>query len=276
MKKHFRNIIIILFVGAIIVATMLLSNRGPKSKIVVLAESDIKAKGVTLTKSEDMGMTRYDIDTIRFKGFILEIKDPKRIKVGFSKTLGKVGGSTSDIAKDNKAIAAINGGGFNDNSAAFATGILMSEGNLISNDSSNVKTSVMGITKEGVLIVGNHNLEQLKSLGVTEAISFGPCIVAEGVGQISGDGAQGVNPRTAIGQKKDGTIILLVIDGRQGLKVGATLKEVQNIMLERDVYNATNLDGGSSSTMYYNGSLINKPCDASGERKVSSIVYVTP
>ena len=276
MKKYFRNIIIILFVGTIIIATMLISNRGPKSKIVVLAESDIKAKGVTLSKSEDMGMTRYDIDTIRFKGFILEIKDPKRIKVGFSKTLGKAGGSTSDIAKDNKAIAAINGGGFNDNSAAFPTGILMSKGKLITYGSSNVKTSVMGITKDGVLIVGSHNLEQLKSLGVTEAISFGPCIVAEGVGQISGDGAQGVSPRTAIGQKKDGTIILLVVDGRQGLKVGATLKEVQNIMLERDAYNATNLDGGSSSTMYYNGSLINKPCDASGERKVSSIVYVNP
>jgi len=274
MKSHLRGTFITLFVG-LVIATILISNEGHSSKTVVLDASELKPKMVTIAKAEDTGIKRYDINTNRFTGFLFEIKDPKRIKVGYSKSLGRKGETTSNIAKDNKAIIAINGGGFRDEAAAIPEGIIMSKGDLIFTDNKKVKTSVMAINKNGVLIVGKYSLEDLKSLEVTEAISFGPCIVVNGVGQISGDGGQGVSPRTAIGQKKDGTIILLVIDGRQGLKVGATLKEVQNIMLEQDVWNATNLDGGKSSTMYYNNSLINEPYD-SGERAVASIVYVTP
>ncbi|MBC8059326.1 MAG: phosphodiester glycosidase family protein [Clostridiaceae bacterium] len=276
MKAHFRTIIIILVVGIVMIATMLISKQGPKSKTVVLAQSELKSKGVVLATSADTGITRYDIDNPRYTGYILEIKDPKRIKVGYSKNLGKEGETTSNIAKDNNAIAAINGGGFTDKGAGFQEGIIMFNYTLIGNINENSKISVMGITKEGVLIVGEHNLKELKNLGVTEAISFGPCIVLNGVGQISLAGGQGVSPRTAIGQKADGTIVLLVIDGRQLLKVGATLKDVENIMLERNVVNATSLDGGSSSTMYYNGALINKPSATDGERLVSTVVYVTP
>lgn len=276
MKAKFKGFIIIILVGILIVATILISSQSPTSKTIILSESDLKSKVVPLAESQYSGIIKYNITALRFTGYLLEIKNPKRIKVGYSKSLGKEGEITSNIAKDNNAIAAINGIGFKDESVPFAKGIIMSKGNLIRNDSSNLKTSVMGITKNGILVVGNHNLAELKSLGVTDAISFGPCIIANGVGLISGDGGQGVSPRTAIGQKQDGTILLLVIDGRQALKVGATLEEVQDLMLKNDAVNAINLEGGSSSTMYYNGSIINKPSDTSGERPLDSIVYVTP
>ena len=73
----------------------------------------------------------------------------------------------------------------------------------------------------------------------------------------------------------DGAIILLVIDGRQVNSIGATLKEVQDILYdEYGAYNATNLDGGSSSTLFYNDEVINNPSDSLGERSIPSIVFV--
>ena len=80
-----------------------------------------------------------------------------------------------------------------------------------------------------------------------------------------GDGGWGVGPRTAIGQKKDGTVLFLVIDGRQpGYSIGATLRDVQDILFEKGCYIAANLDGGSSSTLYLNGKVVNKPADLLG------------
>ena len=86
---------------------------------------------------------------------------------------------------------------------------------------------------------------------------------------------EGVGPRTAIGQRKDGTVLLLVIDGRQpGYSVGATLRDLQNIMYEEGAVIAANLDGGSSSTLYYNGKVINKPADLLGERMIPTAFVV--
>jgi exopolysaccharide biosynthesis protein len=110
---------------------------------------------------------------------------------------------------------------------------------------------------------------------IRDAISFGPALIINGKPLIKkGDGGWGIAPRTAIGQRKDGTILLLVIDGRQKSSIGATLKDVQNVLLEYGAYNAANLDGGSSTTMYYNGNLINSPSDILGERAIPSAFII--
>jgi exopolysaccharide biosynthesis protein len=116
----------------------------------------------------------------------------------------------------------------------------------------------------------------MKNLGVTDAISFGPALIVNGKITVKGDGGWGIAPRTAIGQKKDGSILMLVIDGRQVSSLGATIKDAAEVMKQYGAYNATNLDGGSSSTMYYEDEVINNPCDPLGERSVPSIVYVKP
>ena len=90
----------------------------------------------------------------------------------------------------------------------------------------------------------------------------------------SGDGGWGMAPRTAIAQRSDGAIILLSVDGRELSSLGATLKEVQDELYNFGAYNAANLDGGSSSTMFYNDEVISNPCDSLGERSVPSIIYV--
>lgn len=244
---------------------------------------------IKFNNNHDSSIEREEIsDGRKFKGYMLIIHDPSRVKVGLTKKLGVQGELTSQIAKDKGAVAAINGGGFTDSSSGDSkwtgtggkpVGILMTDGKVVYNDVTDetAKIEVMAMTKEGVLLVGQHSLEEMKEQGVTEAISFGPALVVNGRGTIkSGDGGWGIAPRTAIGQRKDGAILFLVIDGRQTSSVGATLKDVQTIMLQYGAINATNLDGGSSSTMYYEGEVINNPCDPLGERSVPSIVYVKP
>ena len=241
--------------------------------------------GVKVENKNDNSIERYDIKGKKFKGYLLVINDPTRIKVGYSSKLGKEGELTSEIAKDNNAIAAINGGGFTDEASgslwtgtgANPAGIIMSNGKIVYNDikNENEKRDVVALTKSGKLLVGPHSIKEMKKAGVTEAVSFGPAMIVNGKKTINnGDGGWGIAPRTAIAQRKDGAIILLVIDGRQVNSLGATLREVQDILYEYGAYNATNLDGGSSSTLFYDDEVINNPCDSLGERSVPSIIYV--
>jgi exopolysaccharide biosynthesis protein len=250
-------------------------NNVPKSKTIELTTSEASPQNSASNKADNQGVTRYDVDGTKFKGYVLEIKDPKKVKVGYAKDF-KTGETTSQIANRNNAIAAINAGAFE----AFQEqksplGIIMSEGKVVSKDDA-VKTLIAAINNDGKLITGQYSVEELQNLGVKEAVTaIGTELVVNGIAQIPEEkkNSWGLAPRTAIGQKQDGTIIFLVIDGRQETTVGATIKDVQDIMLEYNAVNAVNLDGGSSSTMYYNGDVINKPSNALGERLIPSIIY---
>ncbi|MGV8982856.1 phosphodiester glycosidase family protein [Clostridium sp.] len=254
---------------------------------IAQANLDDKTSGVKVENKDDNSIERYDIKGKKYSGYVLIISDPTRLKVGFSSKLGKEGELTSEIAKANNAVAAVNGGAFTDKAAdvewagtgANPTGIIMSNGKTEFSDikNENEKTEVVALTKEGKLLVGRHSITEMKKVGVTEALSFGPAMIVNGKKMINNnsDGAMGIAPRTAIAQRQDGAIILLVIDGRQVNSIGATLREVQDILYdEYGAYNATNLDGGSSSTMFYNDEVINNPSDSLGERAIPSIMYV--
>jgi exopolysaccharide biosynthesis protein len=241
--------------------------------------SDIKIQNYN-----DNGIEEYTINGNQFKGYLLIVKNPLKVKIGYSNKLTEQGETTSNIAKDHNAVAAINGGGFTDKSSngklwtgtgAFPTFFLMAGGKTIYQDcSTNRKTNVVALDNSGKLIIGNHSIKELKTLNVSEAIAFGPSLIVNGKAAFSGDGGQGITARTAIGQKKDGSILLLVLDGRKLNMPGATLYDEQKIMMDYGAYNATNLDGGSSTTMYFKGKVINSPCDPLGERSVATAIYV--
>ncbi|WP_026884613.1 phosphodiester glycosidase family protein [Clostridium akagii] len=225
----------------------------------------------------------------KFSGFLVTVHDSSRVKVGYTKNIGKSGQKTSDIAKENNALAAINGGGFDDkgsNSTAtwtgtggIPTGIIISDGKLIfpysgNADTKQTYTGVVGIKKGGVMVVGDYSIDELLNMNVTDALCFGPTLIENSVVK-SGISSQGANPRTAIGQKHDGSILLLTLDGRQGLEAGASIEDVQEVMKKAGAVNAVNLDGGASTTMYYNGKVQNTPSDTKfGERPVPTAVYV--
>ena len=156
------------------------------------------------------------------------------------------------------------------------SGIVMSGGEVIHDDlGEGNKTELLAIDKQGVMIVGKYSVEDLKEKGIQEALSFGPTLVVNGkMTPMSGDGGWGIAPRTAIGQRQDGAIILLVIDGRGVGSLGATLKETQEIMYQLGAVNAMNLDGGKSTTLYYDGDVRNTPSNSMGERAIPTAIIV--
>lgn len=237
---------------------------------------------VKISKNIDDIIVPYTIDgNPKYKGYYLVVNDSNRVKIGTSSKLKTEGETTSEIAENNGAIAAVNGGAFVDKTSvewtgtgAFPDGIVISNGKVIWNSlSKDEKTELFGITKDGVLIVGKYSENELEKLGVQEALSFGPVLIINGKKtNITVDG--GIAPRTAIGQKEDGSIILMVIDGRSLTSIGASYKEVQDIMYKLEAVNAINLDGGKSTTMYYDGDIINTPSNSMGERTIPTAVIV--
>lgn len=256
----------------------------------VTNNSSESGKASNISKSDNNEISCYEVtsDSGRYNGYLLSIPPKYKIKVAWTKKLGVEGQRTSEMAKDHNAIAAINGGAFTDNksqtyggSAAIPGGFVISGGNIIypyNNADLNKKESVAAFTKSGRLVVGEHSINDLKSMDVSEAVCFiPPALVVDGKGQISDSTSAGLNPRTAVGQTANGTVLFLVLDGRKNLiNAGASLKDVQDLMLKYGAVNATSLDGGFSSTMYYNGKVINDTRSWNGERYVATALYVEP
>lgn len=234
------------------------------------------------TSRTDTSLNLKHIESSRFKGFLLEIPDPKRIKVATAENMDEKGDTTSGIAKRNDAVAAINAGGFYDangtGTGRSPYGFIIHDGRFLlgQNSLDEEVNEFVGFNEEGNLIAGTYSKGEIKEMGIQEGISFGPALIVNGEKMITdGDGGWGVGPRTAIGQRKDGTVLFLVIDGRQpGYSVGATLRDLQNILYEEGAVIAANLDGGSSSTLYLNGNVVNKPADLLGERMIPTAFIV--
>lgn len=244
--------------------------------------------GINIDSNLSNEVKRWDLhpDSGRYDGYLLEV-NPLKIKVAMTQKLGVRGEKTSELAKAHNALAAINGGSFVDNnskgtfggSGANPGGFVISKGIVVYKDcTEDTKQSVTAFTKKGHLIVGNYSINQLKKYEVTEALCFRPpSLIINGKGQIEDAGSEGLNPRTAIGQTKNGTVLLLVMDGRKNLiKSGATLKDAQEELLRHGAVTATCLDGGFSSTMYYDGKVISSPHGVNGERYVATALYVEP
>lgn len=238
---------------------------------------------IDLSSEHDDTIEVYNIEGGDFKGKLMVVHDPTRVIVGYSSLFPESGETTSRITRNNGGIAGINAGGFLDRgwtgTGGIPMGFIIHDGEVVYDqyEGKDVKQETVAFTKEGMLIVGKHTVKQLLEYGVKEGVSFGPPLIVNGKPTIKkGDGGWGIAPRTAIGQRKTGEVLMLVIDGRTLDSFGATLREVQDILLEYGAVNAANLDGGSSTTMYYNGKVINRPSDKLGERLVPSAFVVLP
>ena len=118
--------------------------------------------------------------------------------------------------------------------------------------------------------------EKAMKTGLKYAVSYGPALIINGEPCNAGKSlGGGINPRTAIGQREDGAILLLVVNGRQIDSLGATLDDLVEIMLSHGAVNASNLDGGSSSLMKYEGEYLNTSSYIyGGERILASTILV--
>lgn len=243
--------------------------------------ADIKRENYTNIKDNTIKVITYQAPT--FKAFILLVRDPKRIRVVATKYLHQRGETVQQMVEDAHAVAGINAGGFVDTNwqgtGAYPEGITITDGHLVAlSGSKTAPQPVIAFTKEGQMIAGSYSLSQLRSLGVVQCVGFGPVLVENGK-EVPVQAGWDRNPRTAIGQAKDGTVIMIVTDGRYATgpnDAGATYEDVANLMLKYHADIAANLDGGSSSTMVYEGKVLNRPVDILGERSVATSIVVMP
>lgn len=214
----------------------------------------------------------------KFRAYVTIIDDPSKVKVATTENLGVIGEKLVSITNRYDAVVGINAGGFLDDgghgNGGKPLGIVIENYEEIYSQSEK-DYNIVGFTKDDILVVGKYTKEEVENLELRDAISFRPFLIINGNPQItSGNGGWGIAPRTAIGQRKDGKVIFLTIDGRQATSVGATLKEVQDIMLLYGAYNCANLDGGSSTQLVLNNETINKTSGSLGPRHIATSFVV--
>ena len=207
-----------------------------------------------------------------FYGTLMIIQDPSRVSVATTYPWGEYGKNLDVIAKESGAIAAVNGGLYESysNTGARPYGVAVSNGQIQLNQPSSWPGLYMiGLNNDNILVIkslAGMNSTQfetyVKENGIRDAVAFQEessdknnhfvqLIINGEARELNGMGS-GLNPRTAIGQRADGAILLLVTDGRGASgHLGASASDLISVMMEHGAVNAANLDGGSSSCMYY-------------------------
>ena len=223
-----------------------------------------------------------DVSGSTFRGKLLKIKDPSRVYVGISGQYGQEyeGKRVLEMVAEYGALAAINAGGFEDlngvGNGGTPLGMVVSQGQLRWG-AMDTSYDIIGFDSNNILHVGTMTGQQAMDLGIRDAVCFGPVLIVNGkpVNEEKELGG-GFNPRSAIGQAADGTVLLLVIDGRQANSLGATYDDIIDIMLKNGAVNAANLDGGSSSHMIYQNEIITVCSSLYGPRRMPTCWLVAP
>ncbi len=211
-------------------------------------------------------------ETINYKGstgYMFLILDPTRVFLGCANGPENRWGSgklLDDMVAEYGALGGINAGIFEDAAGAGTgwppSGITISQGVVYEEYPNGY---VAGISRDGILYVGDYSIDKcVKDFDIQNACSFGPILIANGQKMDAVTLESGVNPRTCIGQRGDGAIMLLVVDGRQAYSFGVTYGDCADLLLEYGCINAMNMDGGSSTSMYYKGQLVNHPSNQAG------------
>ena len=231
-------------------------------------------KPSNLLVSED-GIEIFDVQGATYNGWMMVVQDPSRVVTGVCRENfnSKPGLELYEIAERYGAVAAINGGGFSDSggvgNGGMPTGLVIAGGEVLNKSGgSSDHNVVVGFNQDNVMVIGEMTSTKALEKGIRDALAFGPALVVNGEAARVKGSSSGLNPRTAIGQRADGAVLMLVIDGRQASSLGATYADLISVMLEYGAVNAINLDGGSSSLMYYKGEYLNKGVILTGSRKM--------
>ena len=196
-----------------------------------------------------------------YNAYVMLIRNPADVYLATSTkhfSLDIEGKRITDAIKKEGAIAAINAGAFNDDGTTgeyigrLPIGLTISDGEIRWNDGKSYY-GFAGFDNNNVLVVADKmTAEEAKELGIRDGCCFGPVLIKNGViNNAEFSSNSGYNPRTAIGQRADGAVIFVCVDGRQAGSLGATYSDLINIMVEYGAVNACNLDGGASSVMLY-------------------------
>lgn len=225
---------------------------------------------------DDSGVEFADITGASYRGIMMIVKDPMRLFVGVPDEFGDTGLTLEAMVKKYNASGGVNGGGFHDpegmGTGGTPEGIVVIDGKLAWGGETTMST-LAGFDGDGVLHVGYMSGKEAMEHNIQWACSYGPVLIVNGE-PVNAKLSSGINPRTAIGQREDGAVLLLVIDGRQITSLGATMEDLTEIMLEYGAVNAVNLDGGSSSQMIYKDETMNVNASVRGPRAIPTAFLV--
>ena len=208
------------------------------------------------------GLVISEIVGTGYRGKIMLVDDPSRVYLGTTRYKNQTGERILDMMANYGAIAGINASGFKDPDGEGNGGIVV--GNSCSQgefwgDHVGYYGSIV-LTTDNKLVVGNISTWSTYT-NIRDGIQFSPVLIADGYKQVYGSAGYGLQPRTAIGQRPDGVIAMLIIDGRDVTwSVGCTVGDMADILAAYGVINAACCDGGASSVLAYNGEVITKNC----------------
>ncbi len=245
------------------------------------------------------GIEIHEISGPMYHGVMMIVYDPSRVICATidNYTHSGAGMTLEQLINKYGAVAGINGGQYEDESGlgigGWPVGVVMSEGVLRADHADEyyeagtdengdpiyqTRTSLptVGFTQDDILVVGTFGGGYAESMGLRDAVSFGPALIVNGeAANYSGVGG-GLNPRTAIGQRADGAVLMLVIEGRRSTSMGATMADLIDIMVEYGAVNAFNLDGGMSSSLWYNGEELVDNANIRQDRAIPTAWVVLP
>ena len=230
---------------------------------------------------DEDGIEVYSVKSGTYSGYMMVVRDPSRVTVGTcsDKFTSAAGLQLKDIAQRYDAVAAINGGGFEDSggvgNGGRPVGLVISEGQVMHTGTNSNYNITVGFNQDNIMVIAKDMSKgDAEKKGIRDAITFGPALIVNGQPVSVKGASSGLNPRTAIGQRADGAVLMLVIDGRQASSLGATFSDLISILLEYKAVNAINMDGGSSSLMYYKGDYLNTGVTLTGSRKMPTAFIV--
>lgn len=217
-----------------------------------------------------------EINEKKFSGYLAAVYDPSNLHVLVTEKLGKSGQYITTMAQKNEAKLAINGGFFvdlkEDRTGGTPLGLTIANGKVITDKSYSDEGGMIGFDTNNKLILGKVTAQKAKELNIRDCVTSGPFLIINGESsKVLGNGGWGTAPRTAIGQRKDGVVLMLVVDGRRVGKPGASMNDLIDIMERYGAYNAAALDGGTSSVMVENYKIINDPIDSDGKHKTRPV-----
>ncbi|MET3288682.1 UNVERIFIED_CONTAM: exopolysaccharide biosynthesis protein [Brevibacillus sp. OAP136] len=233
-------------------------------------EAEEKAKEETIPETKPRELVEVEEINVKrsgyfFKGKIMSISDPNRVHLVMTDRKDGRGDLLDEFTKKTNAIGIVNASGFSDpdgyGRGSKAFGLVIHDGKILQNYNAKGGETALALLYDGRLVTGNYTAKELIEMGARDAMSFRPQLIVNGKNMFADQAAKswGIQPRTAVGQKADGTILFVVIDGRQpDHSIGATMKDLADLLQERGVVNAMAMDGGSSSMMLHNGDAITK------------------
>lgn len=237
-------------------------------------DSEVDGNLINVGGSTDKELIEiYKVSGNNYEGTMMVINDPSKISLATTYPWGEYGKELDKLVTESGAIAGINGGLYysDANKGGRPLGVTVSNGEIEDMSLGATGLHLIGFDNENILRIidiSNMNRSEIENLieteGIRDAVSFQEeasdannhfvkLIINGEKRELNGMGS-GANPRTAIGQREDGSVLFLVTDGRgKNGHLGATAADLIEVMDEYGAVNAANIDGGSSSTMYYNG-----------------------